>query len=94
MQMIRRIAKISNKIAKEIESAIILPNEDAFKKYIEDHPNYREDTEFIVNGTKRQAPKKDNNQKDITNIYKGYEYSDLKDLMGNSQYPQLFICLL
>jgi hypothetical protein len=79
--MQKRLFKIANKISNDVISAIILPDDNAFRKYLEDHPNYREDTEFIVNGTKRQAPKKDNN-KDITNIYKGKEYSNLEDLIS------------
>ena len=49
------------KIAKHIISDIVLRNEKEFKKYLEDHPNYRKDTVFIVDGVKRKAPK--NNEK-------------------------------
>ena len=81
--MQHRINKIANKISNDVISAVILPDDNAFRKYLEDHPDYREDTEFIVNGTKRQAPKKDNNnKKDINNIYKGKEYSNLEDLIS------------
>jgi hypothetical protein len=80
--MNNRIAKIATKIAKEVESAIILPNEDAFKKYIEDHPNYRETTEFIVNGTKRKAPakQKKNKKNQYSQKYNGKTYYDPLDL--------------
>lgn len=79
--MQKRLFKIANKISNDVISAVILPDDNAFRKYLEDHPDYRENTEFIVNGIKRQTPPKDNN-KDITNIYKGKEYSNLEDLIS------------
>lgn len=46
------------KIAKKILSDVILRDEQEFKEYLENHPDYREDTVFIVDGVKRQAPHK------------------------------------
>ena len=70
-----KIKLISLKIAKEIFAAIILKDEEAFKKYLEDHPNYREGTIFIVDGVERKAPPK---KKKTTS----YKEDELKTING------------
>lgn len=51
------------KIAKNVIADIVLRDENELNKYIKDHPDYREDTVFVVNGIARKAPPKQNQEK-------------------------------
>ena len=72
MSIKSRIVKVAEKILdevvsdiqeKEVTSAIDVGTEEGLKKYIEQHPDYREDTVFIVNGVERKAPPKQKKNK-------------------------------
>ena len=53
------------KIASNILADINFNSQKEFEEYLKNHPNYREDTKFFVDGMQVSAPPREKNKSEI-----------------------------
>ena len=88
MNHTKRLLRIAEKILADVH----FRTQQEFDEYLKNHPNYREDTKFFVNGVQVKAPPREKNNDAV--LRKKYSWPNINKKMNmeeiKKKYPQEF----